>query len=278
MSLSRIVEIVRVAADRTRTASGAGKRSLLPSIMSSFPRRQSPFVPELVNAEVEALKTAVGNVRAEELGIDVALLPLVPVPVTASKSPITYIPVAENTDMLMAIFVLPPGAVIPTHSHPFMHVFSSVLAGELHVVEYDMLSPPSRYLQRRYDGIAVRRPVSVSYAGDVRVLSPSVGNIHSFHAKAWTVVFDLAVPPYSSSSSRACRYFDSEHISANIKGVSLDSLGPADQLVYLKVSYHVAKSIGIVPSYSFSSSLCLTNSVCDAGVLLSPSSGNPLSK
>jgi hypothetical protein len=134
----------------------------------------------------------------------------------------------------MAIFVLPPGAVIPTHSHPFMHVFSNVLTGELRVDEYDMIAPPrNRYT---YDGIAVQYPASVSLAGDVRVLSPSAGNIHSFRANAWTAVFDLAVPPYSSSPSRACRYYARENLKVDSKENSSNHGKPDELRAYLRVS------------------------------------------
>jgi len=54
------------------------------------------------------------------------------------------------------------------------------------------------------------RESSTMQAGDVQYLSPTLGNVHTFHAREWTCVFDILVPPYSDELGRSCNYYELE--------------------------------------------------------------------
>lgn len=209
MSLSRIVDVVRGAANRS-LSSGDETNFLW---FAKKKRRR----PNLSEADLADIQRAMRDVKVEDLGFDSSNFPprnLLP-STDVMRAPISYVHVAESDDLLMAVFILPPGSSIPTHSHPSMFVFSKVLFGELEVREYDLLQEQdhSNTVQPLN---ALRHPTTTSVAGDVRALTPSRGNIHSFHARSWTAVFDLLVPPYSPSSERTCRYFsvldESNHV------------------------------------------------------------------
>lgn len=105
----------------------------------------------------------------------------------------------------MAVFVLPPGSAIPLHDHVDMFVISRVLWGRLEVREYDLLP-------KRWSGgeelVALRREPSFTEEGETRALTPTKGNLHSFHANDWTAVFDVLVPPYDPQDGRDCRYYE----------------------------------------------------------------------
>jgi plant cysteine oxidase len=88
----------------------------------------------------------------------------------------------------------------PVHNHPGMHVFTRVLFGTMHVDEYAVEEKVSAGIFR------VEKTTSTAVKGDVRVLTPERGNIHSFRALDWTAVFDVAVPPYAGTD-RPCQYF-----------------------------------------------------------------------
>lgn len=105
----------------------------------------------------------------------------------------------------MAVFVLPPGSAIPLHDHADMFVISRVLWGRLEVREYDLLT-------KRWSTdeglVALRGETSFTEEGETRALTPTKGNLHSFHASDWTAVFDVLVPPYDPQDGRDCRYYE----------------------------------------------------------------------
>lgn len=226
MSLGKIADTVRIAAERCRP----GPRVSLPWLRSRESRES--FVLE--KGEEEAIRAQMEALNPEDLGVSVVDFSKRKPPGATPGSPsISYIQVVEDPDMLIAMFVLPPGASIPTHSHPMMYVFTRVLEGKLHVQEYDIVEPCRRANMFR----AVQYKPSVSVAGDVRVLSPGEKNIHSFHAESWTSVLDVVVPPYGSSPQRSCRYY------TRIAGEESESL-QADftDTVLLQVSRNVLES------------------------------------
>lgn len=105
----------------------------------------------------------------------------------------------------MAVFILPPGSAIPLHDHVNMFVISRVLWGRLEVREYDLLPRGWNGGGRR---VALRMEPSFTEEGETRVLTPTKGNLHSFHASEWTAVFDVLVPPYDPEEGRDCRYYE----------------------------------------------------------------------
>ncbi|KAA8491066.1 Plant cysteine oxidase 3 [Porphyridium purpureum] len=142
---------------------------------------------------------------------------------------IEFIDVGEAENFTMCVFVLPPGTRIPLHDHPGMIVFSKVLFGELECESYNLISrESSRALMpgksaSRLMALGLnlpRRPgpthavvepnqVDIVRAGEMRSLTPTRANVHSFFSRdKWTAVFDLVMPPYDDEAGRPCTYFD----------------------------------------------------------------------
>lgn len=198
--LPRIVDIVRRAAGRESAERVTG-RAVLPSVFSGRRNRSRPV---LTDDDVRALQEAMADIDPSELGVTGlhvnggnGSLPL-----NGNPPPIGYCHVGGNENLVdMSIFLIPPSAAIPIHNHPSMFVFSRVLFGKLEVDEYEVEEGASKGL------LPAHKTTSTSAAGDVRMLTPRRGNIHSFRAVDWTAVFDVAVPPYSDSYSGSCRYF-----------------------------------------------------------------------
>jgi len=53
-----------------------------------------------------------------------------------AKAPVTYIPVSENKDVSMGIFVIREGQGIPLHDHPHMHGIIKCLKGNLKITSF----------------------------------------------------------------------------------------------------------------------------------------------
>lgn len=157
----------------------------------------------LSDEEVEQLRQAVREVDANTLGMlqDEVLQSFEPL----GREVVGYIPIAESVDFTMAVFVLPPGTCIPLHDHPDMYVVSHVLWGQLDVVSFDLVNRPLP--QPPFEPWLVTRRTQTTYKqGDVKLLTPVRGNVHSFRAREWTAVFDVLVPPYSERQGRDCTY------------------------------------------------------------------------
>lgn len=192
-ALRRVANIARDAARRCRSTS-----PLVPSFMSRD--RHEDVV--LSDGELSQLVHAVEEVSEHDLAvhkhdfIDSSY---------ESTGTITYIGVATEEDVHMAVFVMPPGSSIPLHDHVNMSVVSRVLWGELEVQSYDLV--PSSWSNLNAESVAVKHELAVTKAGGVTALTPTSGNIHSFHATEWTAVFDVLVPPYDTEHGRECRYY-----------------------------------------------------------------------
>mmetsp|Transcript_8531 Transcript_8531/g.38108 ORF Transcript_8531/g.38108 Transcript_8531/m.38108 type:complete len:162 (-) Transcript_8531:233-718(-) len=117
---------------------------------------------------------------------------------------ITFLNISEQENYSLGIFVMPPNTTIPLHDHPGMTVFTKVLWGELEVEAYDIVA---KCQGDNDEYVALKRGTSVTRDNEVRYLTKDNSNIHQFHAKRWTAVFDLAVPPYDPWNGRPCNYF-----------------------------------------------------------------------
>lgn len=191
----------------------------------------SPVPP----SELEALSTAMSAVTADDLAVPSSLYRTL-----APSQSIFYIPVAERSDMIMAVFVMSPGSSIPLHDHSHMYVASSVLWGRLQVSSYDWVNNGRPSLWTRAKP-AKKYPDFELAEGMVRTLTPTQGNIHKFLAKEWTAVFDVVVPPYDDEQGRSCKYY--QQLTANSQILDMfgsqtedDTQSDTDQLVYLRVS------------------------------------------
>jgi len=148
-----------------------------------------------------------------------------------SKAPVTYIPVSENKDVSMGIFVIREGQGIPLHDHPHMHGIIKCLKGNLKITsfskkedQHDSLPDrikrsPNLVEKIRYGELFLAEqgeqthltPESVSC-----VLGPHNSNIHRVESVGGPAAFlDILAPPYNidpppyaeDKQERDCHYF-----------------------------------------------------------------------
>lgn len=149
--------------------------------------------------------------------------------------------VCDHHDFTMAIFILPPGSRLPLHDHAGMYVASRVIWGALEVQSYDVmennkLNVNSLLMPGGGSSLTVaqRKPTEVLHAGEMRMLTPTSGNVHEFSAQEWTAVFDVMVPPYDEEDGRGCNYFT---CISDIDDVAQFVNHPGENDVLLLVSY-----------------------------------------
>lgn len=119
---------------------------------------------------------------------------------------VAYVEIAQSSNYTIAAFILPPGSSIPLHDHPHMYVVSRVLWGTLHVKAFDIFPDDSARLPDQ-QLLAKRNEDFIIPAGDVKALTPTASNVHSFSAEEWTAVFDILLPPYDALEDRHCTYY-----------------------------------------------------------------------
>lgn len=223
-ALHRIADIAQHAALRRQTALFESP-SLLSSLLSRGPKGPPPF---LSDGELNNLVSLVGSVSAADLGV-------LREDFSGDGRDIGFIPVAETEDVTMAVFVLPPGSSLPLHDHVGMFVVSQVLFGRLKVREYDLL-PTKSTTDGMKGRVEMRRATSYTESGETRTLTPTKGNIHSFHADEWTAVFDVLMPPYDAEEGRDCKYYETMPLEEG-KGKNSPRTKNAQDKVMLQVSY-----------------------------------------
>lgn len=222
-ALQRIAEIAKHAGRRRQS-----EMSTSGSPHSSRGGRSFPGLgPCLSEDEMNKVESLVRNVSGSSLGVFEDN-------VERAGTEIGYISVADKEDVTMAVFIMPPGSMIPLHDHNGMFVASRILFGRLEVHQYDLLHKKGSETKKTREG--VRHPVSFSEAGETRVLTPTKGNIHSFHADRWTAVFDVLMPPYRTEDGVDCKYY--EAISLN-EGNRKKTFRQGQERVLLKVSLFV---------------------------------------
>lgn len=202
-TLRRIADIASQAAQRRPAASSAP-------------------VP-LSETELRDLQTLAASLTTSDLGLSRK---------DFTHPEITFISVAESPDYSIAIFVLPAGASLPLHDHVNMHVVTRVLWGSLEIREYDPLPDTFHSFKGFGPGcVAMRRPPVRAPTGAVRALTPTSGNVHSFHAHECTAVFDILVPPYDEHIG--CRYYHAVELDNGDNSGILEASG---EQVFLRVS------------------------------------------
>ena len=193
VAFRKIADIAKAASLRVKDSSSPLSRF--------FGQQQKPFV--LTENELVTLQDSVASINCADLGVE--LQQFASEQQAKDRNAVSYIQVAENSDLLMAVFVLPPGSEIPMHDHPNMYVLSKVLWGELHVESFDPVE--ATWSKSHKERVAFRNGLSVTPANGTRMLTPTEGNIHAFRANTWTAVFDVAIPPYDQTKGRSCTYY-----------------------------------------------------------------------
>jgi len=155
---------------------------------------------------------------------------------TLEKADVTYIPVYENCDISVGIFIVRGKSGLPLHNHPGMHGILKVIHGTLSMSCYDKI-PQLSLSQQRVIPSALRNrldlidrgffvPVSTVFSGSSvtstsspTVLCPDNGNFHTIcnESEDTAAFIDILSPPYNhkgfelsmegDSVVRECEYF-----------------------------------------------------------------------
>lgn len=168
--------------------------------------------------------------------------------------------IADENNFQISAFILPKGCSIPLHNHPYMAVCTKVIFGEMRLQSFTpspSLPQPSGDMDCTlvFDGIK-------SNSDAAWLLTPIVGNIHSFQAITTCVVFDVLLPPYDDPQ-HPCVFYRAEPRSSDpgCKDYELKVLSDFDfqQLPDLR-EYH-----GYIPR-EYHKSSCLSLGVRDTAV------------
>lgn len=148
-----------------------------------------------------------------------------------SSAPVTYIPVSENKDVSMGIFVVKEGQAIPLHDHPHMHGVLKCLAGTLKITSFSKKEVQPRNLPERirrsprmleklrYGELFVVEggsQTTLTSDSDCCVLLPKCNNIHRVESVGGPAAFlDILAPPYNidpppdalDQQERDCHYY-----------------------------------------------------------------------
>lgn len=222
-SLQRVADLAHKAASRLQPAENGNDLKWRWRRLSSMDEESRlPGKITLSDTELSELKAAVGSVAESELCVsrDDYIDFAEDNPGAIEDGVIAVVTVCERPEFTMAVFILSPGATIPLHDHAHMYVVSRVLWGALEIASYDVVDRDVNQIVTPQLGLgenstrepvhvvqARRKPCDFVGAGEVRALTPHVGNVHSFHAREWTAVFDVLVPPYNENAGRSCTYF-----------------------------------------------------------------------
>lgn len=121
----------------------------------------------------------------------------------AALSTISTLTIAHSKVASVTIFALPPGAALPLHDHPGMHVWCRMLHGRMHDVSLDWANETIREAQVVHNGYC-------DPAAEPKLIEPDQGGVlHQFTADAeiGAVFIDVVSPPYYSPPDyRDCTY------------------------------------------------------------------------
>lgn len=146
-------------------------------------------------------------------------------------APVTYIPVSENKDVSLGIFVIKEGQAIPLHDHPHMHGVLKCLAGTLKITSYtkkevqprnlpDRIRKSPRLMEKLRFGelfvVGEGTQTTLSPESECCVLEPKRSNIHRVESVGGPAAFlDILAPPYNidpapdafDQQERDCHYY-----------------------------------------------------------------------
>jgi len=146
-------------------------------------------------------------------------------------APVTYISIAESSEVSMGIFVIGEGETIPLHDHPYMYGIIKCIAGQLKITSYTKtsspdISPPSKWQDSPVMSAKLTSgevfPAELTLATLVTpetgpcLLEPSRHNIHEIKSGRGPAAFiDILAPPYNVDPSpgdtdqqvRDCQYY-----------------------------------------------------------------------
>ncbi len=114
--------------------------------------------------------------------------------------------IAASDKFQISAFIIPEGCFIPLHDHPNMAVCTKVIHGNMRLQSFTPTSSaqPSGDMECTLVFNGVKTSSDASW-----LLTPTSGNMHSFHAVTTCVVFDVLLPPYEDPH-RPCIFYRAE--------------------------------------------------------------------
>jgi hypothetical protein len=162
-------------------------------------------IPESVQANLATIRATLQTISFADLGMCCTIESLLS---ESLRSPsVQFFDILDDPAISVSLIVFPPGACIPLHDHPGMHVFTKVLCGELSITMLDVESPMPRSPITCGTAVMVQNLRTVTYNdGACCELSPVAGNIHGVSCVGGrtAIMLDVNVPPYTDD---ICHYF-----------------------------------------------------------------------
>jgi hypothetical protein len=118
--------------------------------------------------------------------------------------------VFSNKKIVVKLLLFPPKYLFDLHDHPEMLLFSKILKGDAVISKYDLVNRDQIYQSLgRADfskAVVVKRNERVVGAGDIDMLFPDWGNLHSIQCSKRLVLLDVMVNAYDFTK-RPCSFF-----------------------------------------------------------------------
>jgi len=194
---------------------------------------------EAVKHNLDILVAQTNKLCGADVGLDfcAALKPTSSLASTADsdsqedRAPVTYIPVSENSEVSMGIFIIAEGQAIPLHDHPHMHGILKCLSGNLKITSFTKKEDQTGRLPDRFQGspfmiekMKYGELFQAELGGQTNldpesgscVLEPNKSNIHRVESVGGPAAFlDILAPPYNidpptyadDKQERDCHYF-----------------------------------------------------------------------
>jgi len=120
------------------------------------------------------------------------------------NAPVEYLPLVENKDFHIGVFILQPGARLPLHDHPSMDVFMRVCSGGIRLDSYQWIKEPSSSSPLIRDA---RWLGTETLDDDLHNFKFIEDLVHSVEALTPAVFVDIQTPPYDPEQDRICRFY-----------------------------------------------------------------------
>ena len=168
-----------------------------------------------IRENIKMLKGLVSEITANDIGMqpsDFKTFSVSRHSSTGSKSaPVTYIPIFENSEVSVGVFILKEEARIPLHDHQGMYGILKVLYGNLRIQSYTSITNNMNQMQPDFtlqQGLAVKKLplVCLTEKDPAASLFPIEQNFHELWSAGGPAAFlDILAPPYNDA--RDCYYY-----------------------------------------------------------------------
>lgn len=140
--------------------------------------------------------------------------------ITKQKTnPVDYLPIYEDEDVTIGVFVLKQGSRLPIHDHPSMHGILKILQGVVKITSYSLVEIDTSSAVRNNSFFynnplkVIKHPENlVTDRDSCCMLTPTEKNIHEVECIEGPAAFlDILSPPYEEGSlttPRSCHYFE----------------------------------------------------------------------